>query len=154
MTEPWPPPANYYTEHRRAPIRLDGQLRMRNIRSVLLWGDVVFVDDTGRYVYCSRCDQLVDVDELGRPGNPHRPGLPFRAGAIDTVAPQQHLPLDQLGPLFDRISDALAYGYSVQQTVAVARCTEDQARTVKAIRDWRAKPPPTTKPGRPWGTGW
>ncbi|WBC13442.1 hypothetical protein O7600_20140 [Micromonospora sp. WMMA1998] len=76
----WPPPASASDRHERAPVLDDdtGQHRLVVLRVARLWGRNVLIDTAGR-VHCDGCNQLVDVDELSRPDNGHRPGLPYRA---------------------------------------------------------------------------
>jgi len=53
------------------------------VRPVRLWGRIVDVDESGR-VLCRGCWRLVDVVELGRPGNGHNasPWAELPSGAL------------------------------------------------------------------------
>ncbi|MEW2382316.1 hypothetical protein AB0873_09520 [Micromonospora sp. NPDC047707] len=148
----WPPAPRPHDTYRDLPVNVDGHLRMRTLRKVLLWGGKVHVDGAGR-VHCPGCNELVDAVELGQPGNPHRVGLPFRDGTA-AVPPAAFLPVDQLGPLFARIDAALTDGCSIGQAMEFTGTSEEQVRRVKAIRDRRQAPPPNNRAPQPWETGW
>lgn len=74
----WPPPPRPDDRYQRAAIWQDGVAMPVRLRVVRLWGRNVLVDEQAR-VHCGGCLELVPVDELARPDNGHRVGLPFRA---------------------------------------------------------------------------
>lgn len=76
----WPPPLSPDDRYEQAPVWDDdaGRHQLVRLRVVRLWGRLVLIDAAGR-VHCDGCNELIDVAELGRRNNGHRPGLPFRA---------------------------------------------------------------------------
>lgn len=81
MTAPaWPPPSEPTDRHEQAPVFDEdtGRHHLVVLRVARLWGRTVLIDAAGR-VHCDGCNRLIDVAELGRRDNGHRPGLPFRA---------------------------------------------------------------------------
>ena len=76
----WPPQPRAGDDVQVVHVRDRGVTSSALCRRVLLWGKPVwYQDDTGQ-VWCPGCYRLLDVAELGRADNPHRVGLPYRAG--------------------------------------------------------------------------
>jgi hypothetical protein len=70
----WPLPSSPGDEWVERPVLGEGAVEQVRLRLVRQGARTVAVDEDGR-VWCHGCFELVDVDELSRPGNGHPVGV-------------------------------------------------------------------------------